>query len=105
MSPTLGPWFLIAALLPEAAWPMPTPKGATLLSHDGFVSALAFTPDGKTLFTASADHLIRVWDPATGKEVRRLEGHKDAVRSLALAPDGKTLASGSADRTVRVWEL
>ena len=44
---------------------------------------------------------IRVWDTATGQEVRTLQGHSDLVRSVALSPDEKTIASGSNDRTVR----
>ncbi|HYT89758.1 MAG TPA: hypothetical protein VEL76_13705 [Gemmataceae bacterium] len=105
MSWLLGPWCLLAALTPEAAWLASLPKGVTQLRHGGFVSALAFTPDGKTLISASGDRLIRLWDPAASKEVHRLEGHTAAVVSLALTPDGKRLASGGADRTVRVWDL
>jgi WD40 repeat protein len=81
------------------------PRGVIRLHHDGFVSALAFTPDGKALLTASGDKHIRVWDPATGKELRRLTGHKGPVLSLSLARDGKTLASGGQDETVRLWDV
>jgi WD40 repeat protein len=101
---SLCPWLLLAVPSPEAVW-APPPKGAILMRHGGFVSALAFTRDGNTLISASGDNLIRLWDPATGKERRRLEGHTAAVLSLALAPDGKRLASGGADRTVRLWDL
>ncbi len=95
---------LLTVPFPDAAW-APVPKGATPLRHGGFVSSLTFTRDGKTLISASGDGLIRLWDPATGKERRRLKGHTAAVLSLALAPDGNWLASGSADRTVRLWDM
>ncbi len=42
-----------------------------------------------------------VWDMATGKEMRKLEGHIDYVRSVAISPDGKTIVSGSDDKTIR----
>jgi WD40 repeat protein len=104
MALTLWSWMLLAAPV-SAAVGTPPPKGAIPLRHGGSVSALRFTPDGKTLISASEDGLIRLWDPATGQERRRLEGHTGAVRSLALAPDGNRLASGGADLTVRLWDL
>jgi WD40 repeat protein len=104
MSLSLCSWLLLAVPAPAAVG-TPSPKGVSQLHHGGFVSALAFTADGKTLLSASGDGLIRLWDPATGKERRRLQGHTGAVLSLALTPDGKRLASGGADRTVRFWDL
>jgi WD40 repeat protein len=104
MSLSLCSWMLLAVPVPAAVWTPPA-NGAIQLRHGAFVSSLAFTRDGKTLISASGDRLIRLWDPATGKERRRLVGHTDAVLSLALAPGGKRLASGSADGTVRFWDL
>jgi WD40 repeat protein len=104
MSLTLCAWSLLAVPAPAAVW-TPPPKGAIQLRHGAFVSSLTYTRDGKTLIAASGDGLIRLWDPATGKELRRLQGHTGAVLSLALAPDGKRLASGGADSTVRFWDL
>jgi WD40 repeat protein len=48
---------------------------------------------------------VRLWDVATGKEVRRFTGHEGSVNSVAVTPDGKYVVSGSGDKTVRVWEL
>ena len=69
--------------------------------HTGGVTAAAWSKDGKSLATASADKTIRLWD-ATGKPLRTLTGHENAVLCVAWA-DAKSLASGSADKTVRVW--
>jgi mono/diheme cytochrome c family protein len=71
----------------------------------GAVRALAFSADGRWLATAGEDRAVRVWDVATGKESRRLEGHTDEVLAVTFSPDGKHVASGGMDRTVRVWDV
>jgi WD40 repeat protein len=73
--------------------------------HPDHITSLAFSPNGKLLAAASWDRSIRLWDTATGKEVRRLQGHENQVNAVAFAPDGRTLASGSVDQTVRLWDV
>jgi WD40 repeat protein/serine/threonine protein kinase len=72
-----------------------------------FITALAFSPDGKTLASAAgfAESDIRLWDVATGKETGRLAGHGSWVSSLVFSPDGKKLISSSADQTIRTWDV
>ena len=65
---------------------------------------MAWSPDGKSLASASNDNTVRLWDFASGRELRRLEGHSSSVRSVAWSPDGKSLASASDDNTVRLWD-
>jgi WD40 repeat protein len=66
---------------------------------------VSWSKDGKTLASASLDKTIRLWDVASGKELRTLKGHDAGVWSLSWSPDGKTLASGSEDRTIRLWNM
>ena len=67
-------------------------SGASLHS----VGSVAFSPDGKSIATSSYDKLIKLWDVATGNEIRTLKDHIDAVYALAFTPDGKRLVSGAA---------
>jgi WD40 repeat protein len=69
------------------------------------VSWLAFSPDGKTLASASWDNTAKLWDVGTGKESATLEGHSKRVEALAFSPDGKTLATGGGDTTICLWDV
>src|SRR5262249_44601543 len=75
------------------------------LRHDDVIQDIAFSPDGKLLATASYDRLIKLYDVASGKEVRTLKDHSDAVYGVAFSRDGKLLASVAADRAVKVWNV
>jgi WD40 repeat protein len=93
----------ISRLLSDTLPAVPAPAEVRRLPHMGFVAALAFSPDGKTLATASEDKFVRLWEVAGGKELRRFTGHKGAVLAVAFSHDGKNLVTGSADNSVRLW--
>ncbi len=67
--------------------------------HDAVVLSVAFSPDGRTLASGSADRTVRLWDLAGRRShepptpARVLQGHADQVWSVAFSPDGKVLAS------------
>jgi WD40 repeat protein len=66
---------------------------------------IAFSPDGKTAFSASWDRKIRQWDLATFAMIRQFEGHTRRVNTLAVSADGTLLLSGAADYTMRLWDV
>ncbi|MHC5746560.1 MAG: nSTAND1 domain-containing NTPase [Nostoc sp.] len=72
-------------------------------SHDYSVHALAYSPDGRILASASFDKTIKFWNTTDGSLVLILKGHGDQVFAITYSPDGKTLASGSKDRTIKLW--
>ncbi len=78
-----------------------------LRGHAWAVNSVAVTPDGKYIVSGSDDQTVRVWELATGQEVRRFRaGLLSAVKTLAVTPDGKYVVSGmDINGTVRLWEL
>src|SRR5262249_32206525 len=77
----------------------------TLRGHSAAVRCLRFTPDGKRLATCGDDRVARIWDSATGRQLRTLQGSTDAIFCLAVSPDGARLATGSKDGSLAVWDL
>lgn len=79
--------------------------GTTRLRLGGYVYGLAFSRDGKMIASGSIDNTVRLWDAATGREIRTFGGHDPWVTSVALSPDGKTIASAGADRAIRLSDV
>jgi WD40 repeat protein len=76
-----------------------------LVGHQRAVLAAAFSPDGKTILSGSADNTLRLWDVASGRPIGQpLRGHTSRVRSVAFSPDGRSILSGSEDATLRLWD-
>ena len=75
------------------------------IEHTGAISALAFSPDGTMLATASTDYSIRLWDFAKRQRLATLQGHLSEVWALAFSPDGQSLVSGAKDGSVKLWPV
>src|SRR5712671_5043985 len=92
------------AYLPDgrvALWRPGEPQPvAVLTGHTAPVVALAVSPDGQTLASASWDHTARLW-PLAGGAPRVLEGHAQNVNSVAFAGDG--VVTVGYDATLRIW--
>ena len=89
-----------------AVWDLQT--GARLhelTGHQGWVTSVALSGDGRHIVSGSDDGTVAVWDLQTGARLHELTGHQGGVNSVALSGDGRHIVSGSDDGTVAVWDL
>ncbi|MCU0514289.1 MAG: protein kinase [Anaerolineae bacterium] len=70
---------------------------AVLSGHTSRVNAVALSPDGRTLASASSDATVRLWHMADGTLLQTLRGHRGDVETVAFSPDGRYVASGAVD--------
>jgi serine/threonine protein kinase/WD40 repeat protein len=99
---------------PDRAMPDPAPAltydmKLAFRGHTADVRALAVTRDGRRALSAGYDHTARLWDVATGAEIRRL-AHPSEVFDAAMTPDGIWALTGTKGRgnlsgVVRLWDL
>ncbi|WP_251091385.1 helix-turn-helix domain-containing protein [Streptomyces sp. Caat 7-52] len=84
---------------------VPTYPVRPLADSTGPLTAVAFSPNGRTLATGGTDTKVRLRRADGGGTPVVLSGHTGAVAAVAFGPDGRTLASGSADGSVRIWDV
>jgi cytochrome c len=88
-----------------AIWTQGQPQPDRVLDgHTGPIAALAQSPDGKLLASASWDRAVRLW-PLAGGVPRVLEGNAMNVNGVAFSPDGNDLVSAGYDASLRIWRL
>jgi len=78
--------------------------GSPNMKHESLVMSCAFSPDGKTIISASKDYTLKLWNTKTGKEIRTFCGHTSYVFGCTFSPDGKWILSASNDKTLKLWD-
>jgi WD40 repeat protein len=75
-----------------------------LVADEDSILQIAWSPDGKTIISSSADGSIKIRDAATLNPLRMLANQPDWVEALSVSPDGRWLAAGRYDGTVSVYD-
>jgi WD40 repeat protein len=79
-------------------------RGLHLVSHQGWVNAIALSPDGQQLATGGNDQQIRFWQVQTGESLGNCTS-SGPISALGFSPDGRTLASGNYDHRIQLWSV
>ena len=79
------------------------PQAHIFGGHSNEVTAVAWSPDGRHILTASMDGTARIWDATTGDTTLTLT-HTDTVTAVAWSPDGRHILTASMDGTARIWD-
>jgi WD40 repeat protein len=89
--------------LPEQSEKNERPQLRVRLGHFRDITAITFSRNGEIVATGSRDRLVRLWEVATGRELRRFVGHTLDVTSIAFSEDEQQLVTASKDGTARIW--
>jgi len=72
--------------------------------HEKAALNVAFSPDGRTSVSTSADGTIRIWDNQTGQEIRRIDAPDNIPTSAVYSPDSQTILTSGTDSKLYLWD-
>ncbi len=99
-------------------WEVENGKEIRTISNYCIVNSICFSQDGKFIASTNGDETkrylgadisldarIKLWEVASGNEIRSFYGHYIWIKSVCLSPDGKYVTSGSNDSTIKLWDI
>ena len=71
---------------------------------DQRANTACLSPNGNLLASGHTDGMVTIWEVATGRQLKRFDGHRRMVTGVAFSPDGKLMATGSEDGLTKLWD-
>jgi len=96
---------LVESILPQPLHAQDQTPRFIFRGHREAINALCLSPTGDTLYSASDDGTIRMWDTETGISIAVLSRHSDKVKALAINKSGTLLCSGGNDKKIFLWNI
>src|SRR5258708_5735629 len=97
--------FTIVLMALATYWFMPRSRNIFIqLGHLNWLTAVTFSPDGKTVASGSYDHTVKFWNVADGRQLRTITPHIGQVFAVAYSPDGTKLAIGG-NGGIELWNV
>ena len=94
----------VLALFLSSAIAAEKPEIFVQLGHTHDINAFQFSPDVKYLVTGSDDLTVKLWDVASGMEVRTFRGHQTRIKAVAVSADGRQVLSGDDQGGIKLWD-
>ncbi len=81
-------------------------EGARMITgHEGEVTSVDVSPDGRYVLSGSADETVRLWDFEKGTELRAFQGHETDVMCVCFCAGGRRVVSGDRMGTIGLWDV
>jgi WD40 repeat protein/serine/threonine protein kinase len=93
-------WGYLSALYAER-----TATPPMIIPRESMVDSVAFSSDGKMFASAEGSGTVKLYDAASGNEIRSFVGHTQLVTHVEFTPDHNSLLTNSFDGTTRLWDL
>ena len=80
-------------------------KTLKMVGHQGPISQISLSPNGKLLASCSFDKCVKIWDSGSGSFIKNMRGHSSSIYRICWCANSKFLASVGKDSTLKVWDV